>query len=68
MYGWERIGRQGKRMKARPVGSRTRARPRKTYMYVIEEIERKNGTGVTELMKIAGDRRVWRRWIEAVST
>ena len=31
----------------------------------IEAITITNGIGVTELRKIAGDRRVWRRWIKA---
>ena len=34
----------------------------------IAEVARKNGTGVTELRNIAGVKRDWKRWIEAVPT
>ena len=34
----------------------------------IDERARKNGTGVIELRKIIGNKRDWRKWIEAVPT
>jgi hypothetical protein len=33
----------------------------------MKEISRENGKGVTELRKISGDRRDWRRWTNTVS-
>ena len=42
-------------MEVRPEGRKSRERPRKPYRDGMEETARKNGTGVTELKKIAGD-------------
>ena len=44
-------------MKARLEARRTKGRPRKICMNDIEVTRKQNGTGMTELRKIAGDRR-----------
>ena len=46
-------------MEAQPRGKK---KLRKT----IEELARKNGMRMIEIRKIAGDRRDWRRWIQAI--
>ena len=51
-------------METRLEGRMTRGSSRKPYRDNIEQIERKNGTGVTRLLKITGERREWRRWIK----
>ena len=50
-------------MQARPVGRRTRGGSKKTCIEGSKK--KKNGTVVTELRKIAGDRKYWGRLTEA---
>ena len=57
-YRWERMG-------SLIEGRRTRGRPRKIYMDIMRIKKKK--WGVTELRKISGDRRDWRRWTNTVS-
>ena len=55
-------------MEARPEGRRSRGRPRVGYMDNIEEIARKKGKGIGEVKRMARDRDLWRKWIEADPT
>ena len=57
LYGWERIGSNSGRRKNR----------RKAYIDGIEEIARKN-MPETELKRIPGNWRDWRKWIEGAPT
>ena len=55
-------------IRARSEGRRARGRTYKTYNKGTKEIERQNGTGMSEMRKIVSDRREWQRCMDAVPT
>ena len=55
-------------MEARMEGSRTRGRPRKTWMDRVEEIGRKRGKNLKEMNGTTSDRKAWRTFVESDPT
>ena len=53
-------------MKTQSEERRIRGKPNKIFMVSLEEKGRRNGTGATELRKIADDRRDGEKWIQVV--
>ena len=55
-------------MEVRMEGSRTRGRPRKTWMDRVEEIGRKRGKNLKEMNGTTSDRKAWRTFVESDPT